>query len=299
MRDDGPDTPAMTTPPTDLTSLVAPLAAEDFLARWYERRWAHLVDASRGPMVTLDAVCEAAREGWRDGAVEVFAEHFDGGRHAPGDVVGDRARLDDYLAAGHPLVWRSARRRFPAVDRLCAALARALGARVWPNVYVTGTAGTPFDMHFDAHEVFVVHCEGAKEWTLSNVRADRPTDDDPQRDVMAARREEAEADVAARFVVAPGEVVYVPRGVFHNARAVGGTSVHVTFGVRGLTGHDVARVLAARALGDPALRGFAPSPAGDYDAWLREVLVRLGEHLFDEGFDDDVRAAREVLVRGG
>ena len=156
-------------------------------------------------------------------------------------------------------------------------------------------------MHFDAHEVIAVHCEGAKEWTLSEVRADRPTDDDPQPEVMAQQRDEAERCVAARFVVGAGDVVYVPRGVFHNARALGGTSVHVTFGIRGLTGHDVARVLAARALGDRELRGYAPPPGDDeaMDAWLREVVVRLGEHLLDEGFEGDVVRAREGIVRAG
>jgi len=87
--------------------------------------------------------------------------------------------------------------------------------------------------------------------------------------------------------------------VFHGARAVGGTSLHVTFGIRSLTGHDVARVLAARALGDPELRGYAPPAGGDFDAWLRGVVLRLGEHLLDEGFEGDVRGAREGLVRGG
>lgn len=241
-------------------------------------------------------MAEAAREG---AALEVFPAHFEGGRHGAAAIVADAGRLASYLAAGHPLVWNRARRRFPAVDGVCAALARAFGARVWPNVYVTGEAGTPFATHFDAHEVFAVHCAGSKAWTLSEVRADRPTDDDPQPEVMAARREEAEARVAARFTVGVGDVVYVPRGVFHNARAVGGTSVHVTFGVRGLTGHDVARVLAARALGDRALRAYAPPEGGDAGAWLRGVIVRLGEHLLDEGFEDDVQAAREGLVRGG
>ncbi len=259
-------------------------------------------DGARTPLVTRAAVCDAVvADGGRAGGVEVFAEHFEGGRFEGRTIVADGALLAAYLAAGHPLVWSRARAVFASVDALCGAMGRALGARVWPNVYVTGTAGTPFDMHFDAHEVIVAHCEGAKEWTLSEVRADRPTDDDPQPEVMARRREEAKGRVAARFTVGAGDVVYVPRGVFHNARAVGGTSVHVTFGIRGLTGHDVARVIAARALGDRELRGYAPPPGDDaaMGEWLRAVVVRLGEHLLDEGFGEDVMRAREGIVRAG
>lgn len=279
------------------------MSVATFLARHYERRWLHVrADGARAPLVTLAAVCDAAvADGGRTGAAEVFPTHFEGGRFEGRTIVADGGALAAYLAAGHPLVWSRARRVFPAVDALGEAMARVLGARVWPNVYVTGTAGTPFEMHFDAHEVIAVHCEGAKEWTVSDVRADRPTDDDPQPEVMEQRRGEAEGSVAARFVVGTGDVVYVPRGVFHNARAVGGTSVHVTFGIRGLTGHDVARVLAARALGDRELRGYAPPPGDDEatGAWLREVVVRLGEHLLDKGLGEDVARAREGIVRAG
>jgi hypothetical protein len=227
------------------------------------------------------------------GDIEVFPAYFEGGRYDTATLLGDRSRLCAYLADGHPLVWNRARCVFPAVDALCDALARAFRARVWPNVYVTGPAGTPFELHFDSHEVFAVHCEGSKHWEISSVRADRPTDDDPQPDVMAARRDEAQACITARITVAPGDVVYIPRGLFHNARAVGGTAVHVTFGIRGVTGHDVARLLAARALGDRTLRGYAPPATEDFDAWLRAVIVRLGEHLLDERLEDDVRALFE------
>jgi lysine-specific demethylase/histidyl-hydroxylase NO66 len=194
-------------------------------------------------------------------------------------------RLGAYLEAGHSLVWNRARGVSAEVDALAAALGEALGAHVWPNVYATGTAGTPFDMHFDAHEVIAVHCEGEKEWVVSAVRVDRPLDavemEPAVRAALVARRGEAEARPKLRFTVGPGDVVYVPRGQFHNASTPAGRSLHVTFGVRTLTGFDVAQILARTALADPSLREFLPPAAADPGgeraaAQLGEAVARLG-----------------------
>ena len=47
------------------------------------------------------------------------------------------------------------------------------------------------------------------------------------------------------FTVKPGDVVYIPRGQFHNAQAMNGVSLHVTFAIAPPTGMDV---LEARRL---------------------------------------------------
>ena len=48
-------------------------------------------------------------------------------------------------------------------------------------------------------------------------------------------------------VFEPGDVLYLPRGWIHSAVAQGGTSIHLTIGVRAATRHDLlARLLARR-----------------------------------------------------
>jgi bifunctional lysine-specific demethylase and histidyl-hydroxylase NO66 len=291
-----------------LGALLAPLTPAAFFDRYWEREPLHLpAEAGRARPLLTSAALLAALGGRSEPpeGLTAFPEHFDRGEGDAGALVRDAGRLAAYLDAGHPLVWDRARGVSAEVDALAAALGEALGAHVWPNVYATGTAGTPFDMHFDAHEVFAVHCEGHKEWVVSAVRVDRPLDavemEPAVRAALTGRRDEAEARPLLRFTVGPGSVVYVPRGQFHNASTPAGRSLHVTFGVRMLTGFDVAQILARIALADPALREFLPPAAADPGgeraaAQLAGALARLGGILASEGLARAALDAQASLV---
>ncbi len=269
----------------DLDALFAPLGAARFFAEHWERSPAHLGGGARGEraLLTHEDFVAAVRARGPNPEVLCFPEHLDGELTAAA-LLRDPARLDDYLAAGHPLVWNRARGVWPAVDAMTAALADALGAHVWPNVYATGTAGTAFDAHFDCHEVIAVQCAGHKRWTISEVRVDRPLDASAMESTVARalrdRRAEALARPAMDFVAAPGDVVYVPRGQFHNAAAAAGRSLHVTFGARLPTGYDALLMVANDALGDPSLREYAAPRALDDDGALAaDAVERMVDRL--------------------
>jgi bifunctional lysine-specific demethylase and histidyl-hydroxylase NO66 len=291
-----------------LAALLAPLDTAAFLERCYEKEPVHLRTPEQrwaaSPLLTQDELLAAlARRAELPEGLIAFPEHA--GAPDAGALLGDADRLGAYLAAGHPLVWNRARGISPTVDAVTAALAEALGAHVWPNVYATGVAGTPLDMHFDSHEVLAVHCEGHKEWTISEVRVDRPLDavemEPAVRAALRSRRDEAVARPKLRFTVDPGDVVYVPRGQFHNARTLAGRALHVTFGIRQLTGFDVVEQLAKNALADPLFREFLPPVAADpagarASAQLSILAARLAEMFSEERLQCEVAAARRQLV---
>jgi hypothetical protein len=271
----------------DLDALFAPLGAARFFAEHYERAPLHLANgAGRAPLLSQEALLAAleAAPGVPEGLV-VFPEHA--GATAE-ELLADPGRLRAYLDAGHPLVWNRAHGVAPEVDALNALLAETFGAHVWPNVYATGEAGTPFGTHFDAHEVIALQCEGHKAWRISEVRVDRPLDaaemEPAVRAALVHRRAEAEARTLSAFTAAPGDLVYVPRGQFHSAAAAGGRSLHVTFGVQLPTGFDAARRLVLDLLADPRMREMLPPAAADPDgaaaaALVVEVTARLADAL--------------------
>lgn len=289
----------------DLDALFAPIGARAFFADYYEQSPLHLsgdhhrCEALLDHATLFDALARAAEP--PDGLV-VFPEHagIEGGAAA---LLGDRDRLRAYVNEGHPIVWNRARGVFPAIDALAAGIARAFGAHVWPNVYATGYAGTPFDAHFDAHEVIAIQLEGRKTWWISEVRIDRPLDAVEMEAAVAAalraRRDDALARTLATFTAAPGDLVYIPRGQFHNAKAegertTGNRSLHVTFGIRTPSGFDVAQHLAKVMLADPIFREYLPPAAADVDgararALLGEVTTKMLATI--EAAAEDVRAA--------
>lgn len=288
-----------------LEALLSPLSPETFFADHWERAPAHLAgDASRALLSHGQLVDALTSYGGVPERLMIFPEHLDPSLDAA-KLLGDRARLDAYLDAGHPIVWNSARGVSPAVDALTAALADSFGAHVWPNIYATGTAGTPFDAHFDAHEVFAVQCDGEKRWWISEVRVNRPLDAGAMERTLAfelrARRDEALARTAQTFVARPGDVVYLPRGLFHNASTERGRSLHVAFGVRLPTGYDALGLIASDALSDAVQREYLPPLASDRDgtrrmAAIEAMVAYLRAGITVERVDAALQSLRAMMV---
>lgn len=278
-----------------LAGLVAPLEVSQFLAEHYGSHPAVLrgsPDRARG-LVSLRAIVDmVAGAGVPAGRLLAdgdalrsatapspdFAAAIDGG------ITPGAERVWGYLEAGRVLVWNSARGATPALDRLCADVGAALGAAVWPNIYVSDSAGAPIVAHFDGHEVIAIQCEGQKEWTVSATRVPEPLDGpafkEEHKRTAAALREEAALRPEIVATLQPGDAIYVPRGQFHQARAVDGISVHVTLGIEHLTGLSVLEALALAAAQDPRFRASLPSAAADPDrARMRARLTELSEAL--------------------
>ncbi|MFO0612132.1 MAG: cupin domain-containing protein [Polyangiaceae bacterium] len=301
-------------PRVDLAALVAPLSVAAFLRDHWETAPALLRGSSEralGIVSLADIVRAMTGVETPAGKFMVDAERIDP-RAVPsagyvatlgGAIPLGTEPIWAYLEAGNAIVWNGARGATPALDALSASLARALGARVWPNLYATGPERAPFDMHFDSHEVLVLQIEGRKTWQISGVRFDRPLDlPGMKSDVdagMASMRGAAAEDIVLEATVEPGDVVYVPRGQFHNARAVGGRSLHVTFGVVPLSGLDVLEALAEIGLRDPVFRAYFPPHAGDESgdgrrAAEERVASRIAE-LLENG--EVTRALDAILAR--
>jgi len=282
-------------PQNSLAGLVAPLEVSQFLGEHYQLRPAVLrgsADRARG-LVSLRAIVDMASGGGvpagrlladGDAIRSATAPSPDFAAAIDGGIKPGTERIWGYLEAGRVLVWNSARGATPALDRLCADIGAALGAAVWPNIYVTGSAGAPIVAHFDGHEVIAIQCEGQKEWTVSATRVAEPLDGpsfkEENKRTAAALREEAALRPEIIATLQPGDAIYVPRGQFHQARAVDGISVHVTLGIEHLTGMTVMEVLTQAAAEDPRFRASLPSVAMDPDrALMRARLTELSEAL--------------------
>ncbi|WP_239655745.1 JmjC domain-containing protein, partial [Streptomyces sp. M10] len=148
------------------------------------------------------------------------------------------------------------------------------------NAYVPPPQNRGFDDHYDVHDVFVLQIEGTKRWLVH-----RPVHPDPLRDQPWTDRRSAVAEAAASepyldVVLAPGDVLYLPRGWLHAAQAQGAVSVHLTLGIHTWTRYALAEQLAQAALAtlreDPAMRATLPlgvdGPGADLDL-VRESLT--------------------------
>ena len=179
---------------------------------------------------------------------------------SPGGVgaeIGDQldsTKVLERFADGATLVLQGLHRTWEPIARFTRELVSDLGHPVQVNAYITPDSSRGFDPHYDTHDVFIIQIAGAKRWTIHEPVHRHPLPSQPwtdQRDAVAARAQE-EPTIDAVFE--PGDVLYLPRGWLHSAVAQGGTSIHLTLGVRATTRHDLLLTLMADAGQDEELR---------------------------------------------
>ncbi|WP_067410273.1 cupin domain-containing protein [Streptomyces sampsonii] len=200
------------------------------------------------------------------------------------DQLDDTALWREF-ADGATLVLQALHRTWQPVAEFCAGLGTELGHPVQANAYVTPPQNRGFDDHYDVHDVFVLQIEGTKRWLVH-----RPVHPDPLRDQPWTDRRPAVAEAAASepyldVVLAPGDVLYLPRGWLHAAEAQGAVSVHLTLGIHTWTRYALAEQLAQAALAtlrqDPALRATLPlgvdGPGGDLELVRASLTAALAQ----------------------
>lgn len=212
------------------------------------------------------------------------------------------AKVQTLLAMGASVIAGDVQELTPELRALSHRLARDFAGLVGANVYCSFGGVQAFDTHFDLHHVFAVQVEGEKTWRLYENRADAPVDfpfeDAESRRWFAETRGKLMTEVRMR----PGDVLYLPRGWYHDALATEGASLHVTFSVSPLYGRILFRLLESAAMQDPAFRAWLP-PGADGDDRLGKQLADLGRRLADlsalPAFRDEVLMAQERLAPRG
>jgi hypothetical protein len=78
----------------------------------------------------------------------------------------------------------------------------------------------------------------------------------------------------------PGDLLYLPRGQYHDALADEGGAMHIAFGVTYPIGLDVLTLLYERAVAEPLFRTDLPRPSGpEARRALTERLAGLAEKV--------------------
>ena len=167
--------------------------------------------------------------------------------------AGDPARIYAEFDAGATIVLQSLQRTWLPVARFCRRLELELSHPVQANAYITPPGERGLGVHYDTHDVFVLQLAGRKRWTLYEPVFELPLPSQPWSASTSSAGDEL-LDVE----LAPGDCLYVPRGVPHEATSLDGMSAHLTLGVLAVTWHDVAQELVAAAADEVAFRRSLP-----------------------------------------
>ena len=191
----------------------------------------------------------------------------------------DPGRVGEFLGQGASLVANEVDMVVPGLNAIARVIETALGAKVQSNLYCSWAERRAFRSHFDVHDVFALHVEGAKVWNVYAGRAEFPISHPAFQHLGQAHHDRARGEIAFAAKLEPGDVLYLPRGTYHDALASSEGTIHVTMSTTYPIGLDVISLLFEAAVRDPLFRQNLPPP-GD-DAALAAHVARLADRLVE------------------
>jgi ribosomal protein L16 Arg81 hydroxylase len=282
-----------------LASLLAPHPLQHFLEHHWERAPLHVRGGAgepRASMMTLDAVDAmlTARASRHPDITLVNArDPVEAEDYSDDEGLVDPIRVARLFGAGATIIVNNLDQLDPDVRSLLSRLEGELGIHAQANLYLTPGGAQGFAAHYDSHDVLLVQVLGQKQWRLYDSPAGLPMRGE-RFDPAATKPGERTAEL----LLQRGDVLYIPRGLMHDAVAVDdGPSMHVTVGLHAFRWSEVLlEALAAQAIVDPALRAGLPLGAlvagADHaalDGAMRAVVDRALEGMRWDRVTDRMR----------
>ncbi len=152
-------------------------------------------------------------------------EHFENGSAL--EVMVPEKLLALY-AGGATVIINRVNGSLPPIIEFCDALTREWNLHsTQANLYLTPPNAQGFAAHFDRHCVFILQVHGEKTWRLYEHGAQLPVECKPN---LFKRVTEA-GKLQQELVLRPGDLLYLPRGLVHEACTSSSASLHITLGM--------------------------------------------------------------------
>ncbi|SDB73507.1 cupin domain-containing protein [Belnapia rosea] len=278
-----------------LAELLAPVTPERFFAEYHDRKPLHV----QGGAAKFTHVLS-----WRQinrllDMTHIWSGHslqlvMDGTPVPPEQYCGratsrdnaqvlqpEAPKVRDWVKRGASIVMNDVDSLTPGLAAVSAALEGAGLGKAQGNVYISWQSHKAFPAHFDTHDVWAVQVEGEKTWNLWEGRAEWPIAHPVFRNMPQAQHEQQKGKLRERVLLRPGDLLYLPRGWYHDALAEAPASVHIAYGVHAPLGMDLLNILVERALYDVEFR--KPLPRQDGSAAAKFALTSragaLGQRL--------------------
>jgi ribosomal protein L16 Arg81 hydroxylase len=210
---------------------------------------------------------------------------------AAGRDVIDSDRVSALFAHGCSVVLDAVQKHSTPVGKLCRGLESFLGHRVNANVYMTPPNSQGFSAHYDTHDTVILQIEGSKRWQIYG-----PALDLPLREQLFDAKTLRPGPVLQQIELRAGDLLYLPRGVVHEAKASATFSLHVTLGLHPILWADVVHEALRRSSAkDVALRASA-SANGPARADGSELAAALQQAFSPENLADVLRGLERTFA---
>ncbi len=285
----------MPDPAVTFRELLHPMGVDEFFAAYTGRRHLHIPGGSEKAQSLFDwAAFNRVLDMtpiWTDRTIKLA---LDGDNIEPMDfcrpgrsregapaMTPDWGKVAQLMRQGASMVLDTMERLHPGVQALTTALQMGMASKVFCNAYCSWSQRQAFRSHFDTTEVFALHIEGKKVWRLYEGRFEHPIEAGGYSygSLPLDYHEKAKGGLLEEIEMTPGDLLYIPKGQYHDALAASDACLHLSFGTARPTGLDFMRTVMTPLREDPAFRADMPGiddPRGYY-AHVATLAGRISE----------------------
>lgn len=186
----------------------------------------------------------------------------------------DNDKVFHHYASGATLSFQIFQKCMESLSSFCNALEARLRFQTQVNIFVTPPGSKGFTAHYDDHSFFIFQISGSKNWNLYGSPVELP---------LQEFRKEAKQPALGdplKVTLNAGDMLYLPKGFYHEANTTTETSVHITLGIFPYTWIQIIEQLVGAAKLDVDYRR-SPSRylTGGIDTTLKSELDVLIERL--------------------
>lgn len=138
-----------------------------------------------------------------------------------------RPKFYEHLLKGATVILNRVEGRSELLKKICFEISNFVTQQTLANGYLSFGIKPSFGNHWDVHDVFAVQLIGRKHWKVYRPTFELPIYSQTSKDFKSNCPEEPVLDT----LLEAGDILYIPRGWWHNATAIGEETFHVAVGV--------------------------------------------------------------------
>lgn len=218
----------------NFSNLIQPINIEDFAANYWEKQVLHIQRNnpdfffSLFSIEDLDKVLEYNRPHGSSLKVVKSNQPMNSTVYENQDGSLNLNQLYTAYVDGYSILINGIQRFWEPIKMLMESLRNDISHNASANLYLTPENEKAFSPHYDSHDVFALQISGEKHWILYDethlktplLNSYQPTF---QREQLTGARE---------ITMRAGDILYMPRGVPHEAYTTDKSSMHITVGIQ-------------------------------------------------------------------
>lgn len=259
---------------------LSPIAPDRFLSEFYEQRPLHLGGRPNSFYKEIYSTSMLEHTLWQhEGSLPNFIRLH----KSKQDIAPPRnlERFDFFGWAlteyqnGATIIVNNLEDYEPAVARSIRPLEHYFLGRVSVSAYASPRESSAFSTHFDTHDVIILQIEGSKTFKLYNGVGPLLPLPSQARPIHAG-----ELNIQAEIVsLASGDLLYIPRGLVHDAKTSSQPSLHLSLGIHPLSVGRLIGLAVERATEQsPTLRRTASTnPKSNSYQQVQRLIAELSQ----------------------